>query len=176
MKTVTDFINYVFGLNRKPVLILLDVSVSIATIFAGAFLTMLGEIKEGAVENFDYFLLIISLVCIDFVSGVSVAAKQKTFETRKATKLATKLISFMVIFVLARLCVRVEPILLVWLPQAVVVPMVLFTFASFLKNLSLLGVLPMFIAEKLYKHIDAYKNPEPKPEAEPPENKEQKQY
>lgn len=167
MKTVYEYLSFVFGWNRKTYLIATDVVAAGGTTLAGALLAFLGYVKAGVAENFDYLLLITSLVVLDFATGVWVAARQNKFETRKAAKLATKLISYVLIFVLARLCVRVEPVLLVWLPQAVVIPMVLFTFASLLKNLSLLGILPAFLAARLYKHIDAYKNPKPPLDKEP---------
>lgn len=170
MKDLTQILVEIFGLNRKPYLLAVDITAAAAMLAAG--------LLEIVKPHIQYLFLIVFVVFADFVTGAWVAARRNKFETRKALKLLYKLIAYVGIFVMARACVNAEPTLLAWLPEAVLIPTVLLTVASILKNLSLLGLVPLGVASALWKHIDVYKEQggEPEKEPEPPENKEQKQY
>lgn len=170
MKEFAHLLVEIFGLNRKTYLFAVDFGAAITMLLAG----VVGLVKP----HINYLLLIVFVVLADFATGAWLAQRRGKFETRKAIKLVYKLTAYILIFVMARLCVKAEPTLLAWLPEAVLIPTVLLTVASVLKNLSLLGLIPLGVASALWKHIDVYKEQggEPEKEPEPPENKEQKQY
>lgn len=168
MKEFITILTEVFGWNRKSWLIAVD--------FGAASLAILAGIWGAVKPNVDYLLLIVFVVLADFATGALLAAKRGQFETRKALKLLYKLTAYVTVFVLARLCVRAEPTLLAWLPEAVLIPTVLLTFASVLKNLSLMGLIPLGVANALWKHIDAYKDAAFEPDPAPPDDKQIKQY
>lgn len=178
MKTFIEFLTSVFGWNRRPFLIAFDfAAVFIATV-AGALASLWGWVEKEAVDMFPYVTFILVVVIADFATGVMVAAKQGKFETRKARKLAGKIAAAGLIFLIAHWGKKVEPVLLLWLPEAVLIPIVLIDVSSILKNLSLLGLVKPHVAGLLWRHVDAYKNPpeNEQPAEQPIDTGERKQY
>ena len=105
------------------------------------------------------YYMVLALVAIDFITGVLVGHRSPVgFETRKAKKAIPTLIAYTGCMVFAHKF-SVEPGLF-WMPQTVLLPIVVINFTSSVKNCSLLGWLPTSIADVLYKNIDKYKNPE----------------
>lgn len=159
---LTDY----FGLNQKGWLM----AANIGSVLAVWLADLTGAIKAEAIDSASYFLLLMVLVFLDWLTAVALAARYQKVETRKAFKLVTKMLTYGIIFVLARWIARVEPEALQWIPNGVITGLSLFTFASVLKNGSLLGLLPAPLASMLWRHVDAYKNQLVGSNPPPPEN------
>jgi len=179
MKTFTDFIenalNDYFGFGQKAWLMAFNVG-SVVSVWAA---DAAGIVKAEAINGASYFLLLMVLVFTDWLTAVILAARYKKLESRKALKLVSKMVIYATLFVLSKWIAKEEPSL-DWLTNAVITGTTVFTFASILKNLSLLGLLPAGLAPFLWRNIDAYKNHligNPPPSTEPPaDNGERKQY
>ena len=154
MKDLLDWIsyelNFVIGCGRKHWL-LIDIS---ATGIGAAFSLLL---EKHLWHSVPMILVLIFLVAADFVTGISVAAKYKKIETRRAIHGVYKLLAFMLVLSIATNIARYDKNFF-FLPDAVFFPMVLIQFMSLVKNLSLLGLIPAAVANALWERIDAYKN------------------
>lgn len=121
---------------------------------------ILGVIEANVWSPAQGYLTVVALIVADFITGVSLAAKRKQIETRKAMRIVYKIIAYTTIMAFAHNLAKNEP-LLFWLTDAVFFPIALILFLSLIKNLSLLGYIPKDVATMLYKNIDKYKNNEP---------------
>ena len=126
----------------------------VASAGAGMLLYFIGQHIWSPAEG---YLLLALLLGADFVSAALLAWRNGTFETRKALRVTYKLVAYTVLLFFAHNLAKYESTL-AFLPQAVFLPLVLMLLLSLIKNLSLLGYLPVALAEILYRKIDVFKN------------------
>lgn len=164
-------IGNIFGLNRKYWLIIDIIAVGLGAILHYTELYLWSPAEA-------YFIILL-LIWADFGSATWYSVRAKRYETRKSIRIVYKMVAYTVILFFAHNLAKYEK-LLVWLPEAVFIPMVVVLLLSLVKNLSLLGLVSGRLAEILYNNIDKYKNATdvkisdntPLPEGEPPPNKE----
>jgi phage-related holin len=106
--------------------------------------------------SLTYYLMVVLLLA-DFLTGAGLAWRHNAFETRKALRVVWKLVSYTFLLAMAHNLGRAER-LFGWLPEAVLVPIILLLLMSLLKNLSLLGWIEPRLAAWLYRKVDVYKN------------------
>lgn len=128
--------------------------------------TLIGGFSLGASTGFvsDWifdpavsFYTLIGLIICDHISGIVLAFKNDKFETRKAIRIFWTMLSHTGLLMFATNLSKGSDAL-IWLNEAVFVPLVIVSMLSLVKNLSLLKVINPVFAEIFYKKIDAYKN------------------
>jgi len=125
----------------------------IITFLAG----ILGYFHLLYLNNKDLFIAITLVVIGDWFAGMAVAIKNGKWETWKALK---------VIYYMAAYSWAVSMVLSVekgypsafWLSEAVIMPILVFQIISFLKNISLLGLLPKSLLTEILDKIDKHKD------------------
>lgn len=148
-------LTHIFGWNRKNWL-LIDIA-------GTAFGAVIGLIESHIWDPAAMFFIIIGLTACDFVTGVWVGARQRKLETRRFKRGVYTVFAFVLILFFTHNMAKYDT-RFSWLPTAVIVPMILIQFASLVKNLSLLGLLPTRFANYLFDRLDVYKNPTDKPD------------
>jgi hypothetical protein len=134
--------------------------------FKGWVFASAGGITLGVMTSFvesyiwspsgAYFTFIFLLVA-DFVAAIFIAFRNKKFETRKATRILWKLVGFTALFAISFNLAKHDS-WLSFLPEAVYFPAVIITLLSFIKHLSVLGIVPKKIATMMINNIDLYKD------------------
>jgi hypothetical protein len=126
------------------------------SIFTGlAFI--LGYFKLIYLDNIDQFVAISFVVFADWILGVSIAIKNKSFETRKAMKVVYYLIAYYLILFSVIIVQKANPSAF-FLDETIILPIIFFQFISILKNASILELMPKGLLTELLKNIDSYKH------------------
>lgn len=162
------FTNDLFPIVESVFSLKLKVGAWCSIVFGGF---AIGSIS-GFTENwiFDpavsyYFLL--GLIACDHITGTSLAFRHNRWETRKAMRIFYTLVAHTALLVFATNLSR-GSIALYWLNEGVFVPLVLVNMLSFVKNLSLMGLVNRQFARFFYQKVDVYKNEFiPNPKADP---------
>lgn len=118
---------------------------------------MTGIVTDWIFEPAISFYTLIALIFADHLTGVVLAFKHDKFETRKALRIFWTLLSHIGLLMFATNLSKGSTAL-IWLNEAIFVPLVIVSLLSLVKNLSLLKVINPVFAEIFYKKIDAYKN------------------
>lgn len=128
--------------------------------------TLIGGFSFGATTGFvsDWifdpaisFYSLIGLIVCDNITGIVLAFRNDKFETRKALRFLWTMLSHTALLMFATNVSKGSGAL-IWLNEAVFVPLVIVSMLSLVKNLSLLKMINPIFAEIFYKKIDAYKN------------------
>ncbi len=137
-----------FGLwSQKMIAINLSLSI------IGGFFAMA---KGQVMAHESQFMVITALVLADFFSGIMKAIKLEEFETRKALKVVWYLSGYWMVFLIIYLTEKAFPALSI-LDEMVLLPIVIFTIVSTLKNLHLAGLIEGELIARMLKSIDHYK-------------------
>lgn len=137
-----------FGLHSKA-LVIINTILSITGL-------MLVEFFNLAIEHAAEHILITIILLADFFSGMIRALKLKNFSTRRALDIVWQIAGYNIVIFMTYQIEQVYPSLS-FLDEAVILPIVVFNFLSFLKNLTLIGVLKNEIVLKIFGNIDKYK-------------------
>lgn len=134
---------------------------SVPDIFMGFALTVLGGVigyfTDMINQNSNAFAAIALLVFADFAAGVGKAITTRTFETRKALKVVWYFGAYSVLLAVM-LSIEKGFSYASWMAEAVMLPILTFQIMSFLKNLSIIGILPKGLLLKILESIDNYKD------------------
>lgn len=134
---------------------------SVPDIVAGFALTIVGGVigyfTDMINANSNAFAAIALLVFADFAAGVGKAIFTKTFETRKALKVVWYFGAYSVLLAVM-LSIEKGFQYASWMAEAVMLPILTFQVISFLKNLSIIGLLPKGVLLKILENIDNYKD------------------
>lgn len=125
--------------------------------YIGAAVTLLFDAYlEASMQFFAVFLVI----TLDQFFGSIKAYKNGTFETRKALKSVYKLVGYWAILAVV-IAIESGYSYMEWLSEAIMVPLIIFTLVSVLKNMQILGLIQdnvlMQILSKIDKHKDELK-------------------
>lgn len=118
---------------------------------------VIGYFTDMINENSNAFAAIALLVFADFGAGVGKAIYTNTFETRKALKVVWYFGSYSVLLAVM-LSIEKGFSYASWMAEAVMLPILTFQVISFLKNLSIIGILPKGLLLKILENIDNYKD------------------
>ena len=140
---------------------------SVPDMFLGFILSIIGGIIGYFIDmvnvNSNAFAAIALLVFADFGAGVAKAISTNTFETRKALKVVWYFGAYSVLLAVM-LSIEKGFQYASWMAEAVMLPILTFQVISFLKNLSIIDILPKGLLLKILENIDNYKdNMIPKP-------------
>lgn len=140
---------------------------SVPDVLLGFLLSIVGGIIGYFTDminvNSNAFAAITLLVFADFAAGIAKAISTNTFETRKALKVVWYFGSYSVLLAVM-LSIEKGFQYASWMAEAVMLPILTFQIISFLKNLSIIGILPKGLLLKILENIDNYKdNMIPKP-------------
>jgi phage-related holin len=134
---------------------------SVPDIVVGFMLSVVGGVigyfTDMINANSNAFAAIALLVFADFGAGVGKAIYTKTFETRKALKVVWYFGSYSVLLAVM-LSIEKGFSYASWMAEAVMLPILTFQIISFLKNLSIIGILPKGVLLKILENIDNYKD------------------
>lgn len=130
-------------------LFLSQVGASIALLF-NAYL-------DAAMQFFAVFLVI----TLDLIFGTIRAYRDGTFETRKALKSVYKLTGYWAILAVV-ISIESGYSYMDWLSEAVMLPLIIFTLISVLKNMQIIGLIPKTALDGILSKIDKYKQDENK--------------
>lgn len=125
---------------------------SIITFIAFIF----GYFKIIFLDNQNLFIAIATVVIIDWLFGITIAIKNKKFETQKALKILYYLVTYWLMLVAVLSTEKAFPSAF-WLSEAIVMPILTFQVISMIKNMILLGVINNSLAKEIFKNIDKYK-------------------
>ena len=129
-------------------------------------ITLLGGFSIGAVTGFveDWIFspaaslfALLALIAADHTTGLVVAWRRGSFDTRKALSIFWKLLSHIGLLMFANNLSK-GSIFIAWLNEGIFVPIVLVNMLSLIKNLSLLGYIKKDFAQWINKKVDTYKN------------------
>lgn len=124
----------------------------IITFFAFIF----GYFKIICLDNKNLFLAIAVVVMVDWIFGVSLSLKNKSFETQKALKIVYYLCAYWLILFTVLSVEKGYPSAF-WLSEAIIMPILTFQIISMIKNLILLGLIKNSLAKEIFKNVDKYK-------------------
>lgn len=131
------------------------------SVFMGIILSIIGAIigyfTNMLNENSNAFVAIAMVVFADFFSGVLKAIVNNNFMTRKALKVIYYLFTYWVVLAVT-LSIEKGFTYSSWMSEAIMLPIIVFQMISFLKNLSLIGIIPKGLLLKILENIDDYKN------------------
>jgi phage-related holin len=134
---------------------------SVPDILVGFILSLVGGVigyfTDMINENSNAFAAIAILVFADFAAGIGKAIFTKTFETRKALKVVWYFSAYSVLLAVM-LSIEKGFSYASWMAEAVMLPILTFQIISFLKNLSIIGLLPKGVLLKILENIDNYKD------------------
>lgn len=152
------FENEVIDILQSILSLKLKNEVLMTTILGGFSVgAMTGIVTDWIFEPAVSFYTLIALIFADHISGIILAFKHDKFETRKALRIFWTLLSHTGLLVFATNLSKGSTAL-VWLNEAIFVPLVIVSLLSLVKNLSLLKMINPVFADLFYKKIDAYKN------------------
>jgi hypothetical protein len=129
-------------------------------------ITLLGGFSIGAVTGFveDWIFspaaslfALLALIAADHTTGLVVAWRRGSFDTRKALSIFWKLLSHIGLLMFANNLSK-GSVFIAWLNEGIFVPIVLVNMLSLIKNLSLLGYIKRDFAQWINKKVDTYKN------------------
>jgi hypothetical protein len=127
-------------------------------VFGGfTFGSMTAWITHWIYDPYTTYFAIIGLIFADHLTGMAIAWKNSRFETRKALRVFWTVCSHTGLLMFTSTIARDNPVLF-WLDEGLIVPIVLVSLLSLIKNLALLGYVKHEVAGMLYRKIDAYKN------------------
>lgn len=130
-----------------------DFFINILVAFIGAILAYFHVLY---LDNKDLFAAITLVVIGDWLSGVTLAIYKGKFETWKSLKIVYYLTAYSFTLAMVLSIEKGYPAAF-WLSEAVIMPILVFQTISFLKNLSLLGLLPKSLLTDILDKIDKYK-------------------
>ena len=119
----------------------------------GAVLTPL---LDAYANSFMQFFSVMVVVMLDMALGMIRAYKAHKFETNKALKGVYRLVAFWVVLAVV-ISIEHGFNYMDWLSEAVMLPLLIFTLISVLKNLQLLGAIPDNVLTDIISRIDKYK-------------------
>lgn len=122
----------------------------------GAILTPL---LDAYLDAFMQFFAVMLVVGIDMALGMIRGFKEHKFETNKALKGVYRLVAFWVVLAVV-ISIEHGFNYIDWLSEAVMLPLIIFTLISILKNLQLLGAIPNNVLTDIINRIDKYKEPQ----------------
>lgn len=122
-----------------------------------AFSTYLAcHLWEITVTNFEAYLAIFAVITLDGLFGIIAGIKREGFQTRKALKIGKTLFTWIVILTVLLLIEEgIEGTF--WLSETFLIPFVLTTMTSVVKNASLAGLIESQITNKILDRIDQHK-------------------
>ena len=134
---------------------------SIPDILVGFLLSLVGGVIGYFTDminvNSNAFAAIALLVFADFAAGVGKAISTRTFETKKALKVVWYFGAYSSLLAVM-LSIEKGFQYASWMAEAVMLPILTFQIISFLKNLSIIGILPKGVLLKILENIDNYKD------------------
>lgn len=122
---------------------------------------ILGYFHLLYLDNKDLFSAITMVVVGDWLAGVALAFKRNKFETWKALKIVYYIAAYSFTLAMVLSIEKGYPSAF-WLSEAVIMPILVFQTISFLKNLSLLGLIPKSLLTDILNKIDKYKEEDKK--------------
>lgn len=148
---IQDIVESVFSLKLK-------MSVWLLTVF-GTFTvgSMLSFITDWVFDPAESFIALIAVILMDSISGMYRAYINDAFETKKAVRVFWTLVSHSALLS-ASFNIAKGSHIYVYVTSGLFTMLCSVNMLSFVKNLSLLGLVPRSIASWLYKKIDVYKN------------------
>lgn len=135
-----------------------DFFINVIAAFLGAVLAYFNVLY---LDNKDLFAAITIVVIGDWFSGVALALHKNKFETWKSLKVVYYLTAYSCTLAMVLSIEKGYPAAF-WLSEAVIMPILVFQTISFLKNLSLLGLIPKSLLTDILSKIDKYKEEDKK--------------
>ena len=120
----------------------------------GAAVTLLFDAYLAASMQFFAVFLVITL---DQIFGSVIALKKDSFETRKAFKSVYKMVAYWSILAVV-IAIESGYSYMDWLSEAVMLPLIMFTLISVLKNMQILGLIQDNVLMQILSKIDKYKD------------------
>lgn len=120
----------------------------------GAILTPLLDAYLNATMQ---FIAVLAVVGLDMLLGMIRSFKAHKFETNKALKGVYRLVAFWTILAVV-ISIEHGFRYMDWLSEAVMIPLIVFTLISILKNMQLLGAIPENVLTDIISRIDKYKD------------------
>lgn len=109
------------------------------------------------IESWVQFMAVSAVVFIDFFFGIWAGTKNDGFQTRKGLKSVLKFFSYNV-FLYFMLLIEIGYPVLMWMSEAVMVPIILFQLVSTLKNMSKVGLISNSLLSTILDKIDKHKD------------------
>jgi hypothetical protein len=148
---VIDIVESVFSLKLKMSVWLLTV---FGTFTVGSFVSF---VTDWVFDPAESFVALIAVIIMDSISGMYRAYINNAFETKKAVRVFWTLISHSALLSASYNMAKGSNVFL-YVTSGLFTMLCSVNMLSFVKNLSLLGLVPRSIASWLYKKIDVYKN------------------
>lgn len=140
----------IVNLNGKMNLKLLVASVSASLTFVFC------HIWQLTLENFEQYLAVVAVISLDGFFGVIAGIKREGFKTYKAIKVLRTLFAWVVILT-TLLLIENGIAGTFWISETFLLPFVIITLASIVKNANLAGFIDYTIANQILDKLDTHK-------------------
>ena len=129
-------------------LLVASVSASLTFVFC--------HIWQLTLENFEQYLAVVAIISLDGFFGVIAGIKREGFKTYKAIKVLRTLFAWVVILT-TLLLIENGIAGTFWISETFLLPFVIITLASIVKNANLAGFIDYTIANQILDKLDTHK-------------------
>ena len=145
----TNFWTIVYNAAEHKVEIAVGAVVTACTFIASYFFNL-------ALENYEQFIGLISVILLDGVFGIIAGTKREGFQTRKAIKVLRTTVVWITILAVLLSVEKGFPGT-GWLSETIVIPFIIFQLMSALKNASMAGFIKSAELNNILDKIDNHK-------------------
>jgi hypothetical protein len=143
-------VNSIVKLFSKMNLKLLVASISASLTFVAC------HIWQLTLENFEQYLAVVAVISLDGFFGVIAGVKREGFKTHKALKMLKTLFAWITILT-ALILIENGIKGTFWLSETFLLPFIVITLASIVKNANLAGFIDYTLANQILDKLDTHK-------------------